>query len=55
MNATGTGAEERSVQLAVMRTPTASLSEAAAEARRNHDPQQLPAAATFRGQLASAA
>lgn len=55
MNANGVGAAERSVQLAVMRAPTASLSEAAAEARRPHDPQQLPPAATFRGQLAPAA
>ena len=58
MNGT-TNVQVRSVQLAVMTAPSASLAEASAEARRRHDTSgawiSLPVAgSTFRTQVAAA-
>ena len=58
MNGTTTPPAARSVQLAVMGAPSASIAEAVAEARRRHDPSNAwishPAVPTaLRAQVAS--
>ncbi len=58
MNGTTTANPGRSVQLAVMAAPSASVAEAVAEARRRHDPSgawiSRPALTALRMQVATA-